>query len=36
MDTILKFLRQLEANNNKAWFDSHHNAQKSQGRLSST
>ena len=25
MDTILKFLRQLEANNNKAWFDSHKN-----------
>lgn len=26
MDTILKFLRQLEANNHKAWFDSHKNA----------
>lgn len=25
MDTILKFLRQLESNNNKAWFDSHKN-----------
>lgn len=25
MDTVLKFLRQLESNNNKAWFDSHKN-----------
>ena len=25
MDTILSFLRNLEANNNKAWFDAHKN-----------